>query len=307
MFNACGTPAAEQPIGTMIARVPSTGQRLRTLLREKTPTIAPGVFTPLLGQIAERQGYRALYAGGSALSTNLFGRPDLGLTSLAERIDAVARMVDAVGLPILVDGDTGFGSALTIRQCVKQFELRGAAGIHLEDEASKTTHDFGSMPASIEMMRQRLEVALSARTDADFMIFARCNTLRSHGYGATVERAHAYLSAGADGLFVLGMTVEEVPKFAEEFAGVPLIYNMSVRGDGPKFNVDQLGSLGYRLIIVPNLLNLALARTAQELLRQLTTSGSISGLLDSTLPPAELEEFVRFNEADDFQRNYPLA
>lgn len=287
--------------------MPSAGLTLRTLLANESQTIAPGVFTPLLGQIAERQGFRALYAGGSALSTNLFGRPDLGLTSLAERVDAVARIIEAVQLPILVDADTGFGSALTIRHCVRQLEREGAAGLHLEDEASKVTHDFGSLPATPEMMQQRLDVALSARTDPNFMIFARCNTLRSHGYGETVERAHAYLSAGADGLFVLGMRVEEVARFANEFAGVPLIYNMSVRGDGPKLSADELGRIGYRLIIVPNLLNLVLARRAQDILHQLMASGSIGQFLDATLPPTELEEIVGFKEADSIQRTYPLA
>jgi 2-methylisocitrate lyase-like PEP mutase family enzyme len=122
-----------------------------------------------------------------------------------------------------------------------------------------------------------------------------------------VERAHAYLEAGADGLFVLGMTPDEVGLFAREFAGVPQIYNMSVRGDGPKLSVAQLSELGYKLVIVPNLLSLALARTAWEALGELRDTGSVAQFLDRILPPERMDEISGFTAADAYQKQHSLA
>jgi 2-methylisocitrate lyase-like PEP mutase family enzyme len=281
--------------------------RLRERLRGTEALLAPGVFSPLQAQIAEKLGFELIYAGGNALSVNLFGRPDLGLTSLNERVDAVRRITDAVETPILVDADTGFGSALTIRQCVHQFERCGVAGLHLEDEAVKNTHDFGSLAASVESMRQRIHVAVDARLDPNFLVFARCNTLRSHGIAETLERAHAYVDAGADGLFVLGMRSDEVGVIGREFPNLPQIYNMSVRGDGAKFTAQEVANFGYRVVIIPNLLSLALARTTQDLLSSVRSSGGISQLLDRILRPDQMDEISGFNLADSLQKQYPLA
>jgi 2,3-dimethylmalate lyase len=281
--------------------------RLRERLRGAEAILAPGVFSPLQAQIAEKLGFELIYAGGNALSVNLFGRPDLGLTSLNERVDAVRRITEAVDTPILVDADTGFGSALTIRQCVHQFEGCGVAGLHLEDEALKSTHDFGSLAASVESMRQRIQVAVESRLDPDFLVFARCNTLRSHGIAETLERAHAYVDAGADGLFVLGMRTDEVAVIGHEFPNLPQIYNMTVRGDGPKLTAEDVASSGYRIVIIPNLLSLALARTTWDLLSSVRESGSILPLLDRSLRPDQMDEISGFNLADALRKEFPLA
>lgn len=270
-------------------------------MRSHAPVVAPGVFDPMTAKILAAEGFSALYAGGSAISVMVYGRPDLGLTSLSERTDAVARITEATELPLMVDADTGFGGPLTLRLCVRQFEQAGAAGLHIEDEADKSTHDFGSNAASIEVMTDRIKIALDARTDPDFQIFARCNTLRSHGLDETLARAHAYLEAGADGLFVLGMTPEEVESVAREFPNVPQLYNMSVRGDAPKLTVARLAELGYGLVIVPNLFTLAVMRTVQEFGRELMTKGAIAHLLDRIAPPAEWEDISGFTAAEAFQ------
>jgi 2,3-dimethylmalate lyase len=281
--------------------VSSPGSRLKELMRSQAPVVAPGVFDPMTAKILASEGFPALYAGGSAISVMVYGRPDLGLTSLSERAEAVARITEATEVPLMVDADTGFGGPLTLRLCVRQFEHAGAAGLHIEDEADKSTHDFGSNAATIEVMTDRIKIALDARSDPDFQIFARCNTLRSHGLDETVARAHAYLEAGADGLFVLGMTPDEVETVAREFPKVPQIYNMSVRGDGPKLTVARLGELGYGLVIVPNLFTLAVLRAVQEAGRELLNEGSIAHLLDRVASPAEWEEISGFDEAEAFQ------
>ena len=270
----------------------------------QAPVVAPGVFDPMAAKILAAGGFPALYAGGSAISVMMYGRPDLGLTSLSERVDAVARITEATELPLMVDADTGFGGPLTLRLCVRQFEQAGAAGLHIEDEADKSTHDFGSNAAPIDVMTDRIKIALDARNDPDFLLFARCNTLRSHGVDETLERAHAYLDAGADGLFVLGMRPDEVEAVGREFPNVPQIYNMSVRGDGPKLTVARLGELGYSLVIVPNLFTLGVLRTMQELGRELLAEGSIAHLLDRIAPPDEWEDISGFTEAEAFQADH---
>jgi 2,3-dimethylmalate lyase len=273
-------------------------------MASQAPVVAPGVFDPMAAKILAAGGFPALYAGGSAISVMMYGRPDLGLTSLSERVEAVARITEATELPLMVDADTGFGGPLTLRLCVRQFEQAGAAGLHIEDEADKSTHDFGSNAAPIEVMTDRIKIALDARDDPDFLLFARCNTLRSHGVEETLARAHAYIDAGADGLFVLGMTPDEVETIGREFPDVPQIYNMSVRGDGPKLTVARLGELGFSLVIVPNLFTLGVLRTVQELGRELLTEGSIAHLLDRIAQPDEWEEISGFNEAEAFQAEH---
>lgn len=273
-------------------------------MQSHAPVVAPGVFDPMIAKILATEGFPALYAGGSAISVMMYGRPDLGLTSLSERVDAVARITEASDRPLMVDADTGFGGPLTLRLCVRQFEQAGAAGLHIEDEADKSTHDFGSNAAPVDVMTDRIKIALEARADPDFLLFARCNTLRSHGLEETVARAHAYLEAGADGLFVLGMTPDEVETVAREFPGVPQIYNMSVRGDGPKLTVARLGELGYRLVIVPNLFTLAVMRTVQEVGRELLAKGSIAHLIDRIARPDEWEDVSGFTAAEAFQSDH---
>lgn len=273
-------------------------------MASQAPVVAPGVFDPMAAKILAAGGFPALYAGGSAISVMMYGRPDLGLTSLSERVEVVARITEATELPLMVDADTGFGGPLTLRLCVRQFEQAGAAGLHIEDEADKSTHDFGSNAAPIEVMTDRIKIALDARDDPDFLLFARCNTLRSHGVEETLARAHAYIDAGADGLFVLGMTPDEVETIGREFPDVPQIYNMSVRGDGPKLTVARLGELGFSLVIVPNLFTLGVLRTVQELGRELLTEGSIAHLLDRIAQPDEWEEISGFNEAEAFQAEH---
>ncbi len=273
-------------------------------MASEAPVVAPGVFDPMAAKILAAEGFPALYAGGSAISVMMYGRPDLGLTSLSERVEVVARITEATELPLMVDADTGFGGPLTLRLCVRQFEQAGAAGLHIEDEADKSTHDFGSNAAPIEVMTDRIKIALDARDDPDFLLFARCNTLRSHGVEETLARAHAYIDAGADGLFVLGMTPNEVETIGREFPDVPQIYNMSVRGDGPKLTVARLGELGFSLVIVPNLFTLGVLRTVQELGRELLTEGSIAHLLDRIAQPDEWEEISGFNEAEAFQAEH---
>jgi 2-methylisocitrate lyase-like PEP mutase family enzyme len=273
-------------------------------MQSQAPVVAPGVFDPMIAKILAAEGFPALYAGGSAISVMMYGRPDLGLTSLNERVDAVARITEATELPLMVDADTGFGGPLTLRLCVRQFEQAGAAGLHIEDEADKSTHDFGSNAAPIDVMTDRIKIALDARADPDFLLFARCNTLRSHGLEETVARAHAYLDAGADGLFVLGMTPDEVETVAREFPGVPQIYNMSVRGDGPKLTVSRLAELGYGLVIVPNLFTLAVMRSVQDVARELLTEGSIAHMVDRIARPDEWEDVSGFTAAEAFQAEH---
>jgi 2-methylisocitrate lyase-like PEP mutase family enzyme len=279
----------------------SPGSQLKELMRSHRPVVAPGVFDPMTAKIFAAEGFSALYAGGSAISVMMYGRPDLGLTSLSERVSAVDRITEASELPLMVDADTGFGGPLTLRLCVKQFEHAGAAGLHIEDEADKSTHDFGSNAAPLEVMVDRIQIALDARNDPDFQIFARCNTLRSHGSEETLSRAHAYIDAGADGLFVLGTSPDEVETVAREFPDIPLLYNMSVRGDGPKVTVARLSELGFGLVIVPNLFTLAALRAIQETGRELLAKGSIAHLLDQIANPEEWEEISGFNAAEDFQ------
>ncbi len=283
------------------------GRRLRELVASDTLVVAPGAFDPFVGRIIQREGFPAIYAGGSAISNANFGRPDMGLSTMTEVRDIARNIAAAVDIPVLGDIDQGFGDLLNVRRSVREFEAAGLAGVHMEDEGGPSKDARGQLPVSTERMVEKLTVALEARRDPEFMVWARCDAMPTLGLDDAIARGHAYAEAGADGLwmFAPGASTEEVERIARELTEVPLIYNMTVRGTGPAFTLSRLEDLGFSMVIIPNLLFFGMTREASRILRELTSTGSIADLAASAATPQEMEALNGMVFAHQFQLRHP--
>ena len=282
----------------------SAGARLRRGLKENPLTVAPGAYDPLLARIIERIGFPAVYAGGSGISCAAYGRPDMGLSTMTELRDVAGRIAGAVSIPVLGDIEQGFGDLINVRRSVREFEAAGLGGVHLEDESGASKHSHGSVPIPVERMVEKIKVACAARTDPDFMIFGRCDGLRPLGMRETLERSRAYVDAGADGLWVFGgndADPREMEEIAAAFPDVPLIYCWSVRGVECRLPLDQIQSMGYQMVIAPNLMLFGLIAEAMRLLTEIKEKGSMVGLLDRIASVEVVDELVGLKEARQFQ------
>jgi 2-methylisocitrate lyase-like PEP mutase family enzyme len=294
-------PDAGEPART------SAGRRLRDALQSDAPVVAPGAFNPLLARLIERAGFQALYAGGSGISSVVYGRPDMGLSTMTEIRDVSRNIAGATSIPVLGDIDQGFGDLLAIARSVREFEAAGLAAVHIEDESGASKHAQGSTPIPIDQFCEKLQVALEARTDPDFMIFARSDSLRAEGMKATLDRCRAYVEAGADGLWVftgLSGTTEELTEISRAFPDVPLIYDWTVRGIEARAHLDEIRAMDYRMVIVPNLFLFAQVAQADRMLRSIQEQGSIAHLLDQIASVPLIDEVVGLNAAREFQSRH---
>ncbi len=238
------------------------GAKLRELIAAG-PVAMPGAFNALCARAIERAGFGAVYVSGAGLSNAVYGLPDVGMTTLSEAAAHARAICNAVRVPVLSDADTGFGEAVNTARCVTEMEQAGLAGIHLEDQVlpKKCGHLDGKDVVSVEAMDQKLRAAVAARRDSSFLIIARTDARAIEGFDKAVDRAKRYLDAGADGIFPEAMqSAEELSRFAASLRGhgkagagsyPTLLANMTEFGKTPLLTVNELGAMGYRMIIFP--------------------------------------------------------
>jgi 2-methylisocitrate lyase-like PEP mutase family enzyme len=262
----------------------NNGQVLRAALAGDQAVIAPGVYDALTALLVQQAGFRCAYVSGASVSFTRIGRPDIGLTTLTEVADTVANIRERVDLPLLVDADTGFGNALNVIRTVRILERAGATGIQLEDQTSpkRCGHLAGKTMVTTAEMVGKLNAALDARRDSDTLIIARTDAIAIDGIDAALERAHAYVDAGADVLFVEALRDrEQMQRVATELSGrVPLLINMVEGGKTPLTPAAELGVLGFRLVIYPGAMVRVTSFAAQAYLRELREQGTTAGMLD---------------------------
>ena len=232
---------------------PTAGARLRFALEIERPLQVVGTINAYAALLAERAGFRAIYLSGAGVANASFGFPDLGITSLSDVCEDVRRITGATGLPLLVDADTGFGTAFNIARTCRDLIRSGAAGMHLEDQVSakRCGHRPGKALVAQAEMVDRLKAAVDARTDPAFVIMARTDAHAVEGQGAAVERAAAYAEAGADMIFAEALAnLDEYRQFAAAVRR-PLLANLTEFGKTPLFTVAELGAAGVRLVLYP--------------------------------------------------------
>ncbi len=251
---------------------------LRDRLAQDTPLLAPGAYDALSALLIEQAGFEAIYLSGASIAYTQLGRPDIGLVSFDHVADVVGRVSERVSLPLIVDGDTGFGNAVNVQRTVRIFERMGASAIQLEDQTfpKKCGHLADKGLVSTQEMSGKIRAALDARASDQTLIIARTDAIGVEGFEAALDRAHAYVEAGADVLFVEApRSLGEMSAIAHAFAGrVPLLANMVEGGKTPLLDVTELGRIGFKLVISPGALVRALVPTAEAFLASLKANGA---------------------------------
>lgn len=281
------------------------GARLRQTLQQGCIAI-PGVFNALVARQAERAGFKAVYQSGAALSASLAALPDVGLLSQTEFADQARYLTRAVSLPVISDADTGFGEPLSVERTVRLFEEAGLAGLHLEDQElpKRCGHLSGKTVVSRAEMVARLKAAVAARRDPGFVIIARTDARTTHGINDALDRARAYLDAGADMIFPEALeTPAEFEQFAREIAA-PLIANKTEFGKSPLLTLDQLAAMGYRAVLFPVTMLRVAMKSVEQALARLAAEGTQQGFLDRMQTRAELYELLGYADFDQRDRKY---
>ncbi|HLU02206.1 MAG TPA: isocitrate lyase/PEP mutase family protein [Advenella sp.] len=232
----------------------STRKQLRSLVEARRGILVPGAFNALSAKVIADLGFKAIYVTGAGVTNMWFGMPDQGFMGLHEIAEHTARIRDAVDVPLLVDADTGFGNALNVRHTVRVLERAGADCIQLEDQIApkRCGHFSGKEVISTEEAVSKIKAAVDARQDPDFLIMARTDAAATHGFEAAIERAQKFAEAGADILFVEAVTEAEQVRALPQRLAKPQLMNMVIGGRTPIFNADQLGELGYGIVLYAN-------------------------------------------------------
>jgi methylisocitrate lyase len=283
----------------------SAGDRFRAALKQP-PLMIPGVFNALTARMAERAGFRAVYQSGAALSASLAALPDVGLVTQTEFAQQGSYLAAAVSVPVISDADTGFGEALAVERTVALFEAAGLAGLHLEDQQmpKRCGHLSGKTLVDCDEMVGKLKAAVAARRDPSFVLIARSDARAVEGIDAAIDRAHAYVEAGADMVFPEALeTADEFGRFAESIK-VPLIANMTEFGKSPLLSAKELGELGYSAILFPvTLLRVAMKATENALAR-LAREGTQKSFIAEMQTRAELYDLLDYMGFEERDRAY---
>jgi 2-methylisocitrate lyase-like PEP mutase family enzyme len=248
----------------------SKAGRLRELMRQDGMVVAPGAYDCITARMIDQAGFSAVYMTGAGTAAAL-GYPDYGLVTMSEMVENAGRIAAAVSVPVIADADTGYGNELNVVRTVREYEQRGVAGIHIEDQSfpKKCGHLENKVTISLEDYLAKIRAAVSARHDPDFLIIARTDARAVLGFEEAVRRANASLDAGADMAFV------EAPESLEEVAAVPrlvrgpCLLNVVWRGKTPEVTLDGARTMGYKLAILPVLLFNAVVGVCDQMLGEL--------------------------------------
>lgn len=272
------------------------GARLRKAIEEEKPLQVVGAINAYAAMMAEQTGFEALYLSGGGVANASYGLPDLGMTSLGDVLEDVRRITAASELPLLVDADTGWGSAFNISRTIKEMSRAGAAGVHIEDQvaAKRCGHRPGKAIVSQREMVDRIKAAVDARTD-DFVIMARTDALAVEGVEAAVERALACIEAGADMIFPEAITrLEQYQQFTRAVE-VPVLANITEFGATPLFDTRELGDAGVALVLYPLSAFRAMNAAALNVYRTLRREGSQKSVVDTMQSRVDLYEFLGYH------------
>ena len=249
---------------------------LKDLITNGSFISAPGVFDPLSARVAEQSGANALYMTGYGVSASLLGKPDAGLVSYREMVDRVRAICEVTTVPLIADGDTGFGGLANVRQAVQGYENAGASAIQIEDQEypKRCGHTRNRKVISTEDMVRKIELACETRQSDTFLIVARTDARTEHGLDEALSRAEAYRSAGADVLFVESPeSLDEMRMINEQLSGTPTLANMVGGGKTPMLQDAELRALGYDIAIHPVYLLGAAVTAMREALKTLNATG----------------------------------
>jgi 2-methylisocitrate lyase-like PEP mutase family enzyme len=279
--------------------------QLRSLMAAGGPGIVPGATDCFTARLIEEAGFPAVYVTGGGTANTYLGGPDIGLLTLNELVGQVERISDAVSIPVIADCDTGFGGVANVRRTIRAYERAGAAGLHIEDQVfpKRCGHFEGKSVVPVEDMLYRLQSALDARTDSDFLIIARTDARGPEGFEAALARAHAYLELGADGIFVEAPgSVEELMRIGQEFRGTALVANMIERSRTPLLPGKELLAMGFNIILYANAALYLGSFAIRQGLDVLRKEGTTASLIDRMTTFQERQKLVGLDKFDAAER-----
>ncbi len=284
----------------------STRKQLKALIEARRGVIVPGAFNALSAKVVEDLGFEAIYVTGAGVTNMWFGMPDQGFMGLHEIAEHTARIRDAVRAPLLVDADTGFGNALNVRHTVRTLERAGADCVQFEDQVApkRCGHFDGKAVISTEEAVSKIKAAVDARHDPDLLIMARTDAAATQGFEAAVERAHKFAEAGADILFVEAVTKAEEVRALPSRLPKPQLMNMVIGGRTPIFNAEQLGGLGFGIVLYANAALQGAVAGMQKALTVLRDEKEVQESSGLVTPFAERQRLVGKPEWDALEKRY---
>jgi 2-methylisocitrate lyase-like PEP mutase family enzyme len=281
---------------------PSPAESLRSLLDRSSPVIAPGAFNALFAKLIEEARFPAVYLSGAGVSNSLLGEPDLGILTQTEMVAIAERVCEAVDVPVIADGDTGYGGVHNVARTIRLYERAGVAAIQLEDQVfpKKCGHFEGKEVVATEQMVERIHAAREARSDpGGILIIARTDARAPLGLDEAIDRAQRYAGAGADLLFVEAPRSEdELATVGSELSGHRLMANMVEFGKTPLVPAEQLGAMGYSLIIYPGAITRSIVPAARAVLGELASEGTTAGWLERMATFHDVNELLGLDEAN---------
>lgn len=280
--------------------------RLKALLARREAVLLPGTPNALFARVIEDLGFEAVYVTGAGVANMSLGVPDIGLVTLTELTDQVAAICDVVGLPVLADADTGFGNPVNMVRTVRALERAGAAGVQVEDQVfpKKCGHFAGKDVIPASEMVQKIKAAVDARKDGDFQVVARTDARAVHGFEAALERAHAFIEAGADATFVEApVNAGELARIAQTLP-VPQIANMVFGGLTPSLSQSELARMGFGAVLYANAALQAALKSARDVLAALKRDGSLDQVRDRLASFEERQRAVAKERYDALEARY---
>ena len=275
----------------------SPGARFRAALADEKPLQVAGAINAYTARLAEATGFRALYLSGGGVAANSLGLPDLGISTMEDVLIDVRRITDASSLPLLVDIDTGWGSAFNIARTIRSMIKAGAAAVHIEDQvgAKRCGHRPGKELVPAAEMVDRIKAAVDARTDPHFVLMARTDALANEGLAAAIERAQAYVAAGADMIFAEAVT--ELAQYTQfrQAVGVPILANITEFGQTPLFTRDELAAAGVDIVLYCCGAYRAMNAAALKVYQAIRAEGTQRSVVDIMQSRADLYRFLDYH------------
>jgi methylisocitrate lyase len=275
----------------------SAGEKFRAAVAEEKPLQVAGAINAYTARMAEATGFRALYLSGGGVAANSLGMPDLGLSTMEDVLTDVRRITEVTTLPLLVDIDTGWGSAFNIARTIRSMIQAGAGAVHMEDQvgAKRCGHRPGKELVAAEEMVDRVKAAVDARTDDSFVIMARTDALAGEGLKAAIERAQAYVAAGADMIFAEAVTeLQQYTEFSNA-VGVPILANITEFGQTPLWSREELAAAGVDIILYCCAAYRAMNAAALKVYEAIRTEGTQKHVIPMMQSRSDLYKFLNYH------------
>lgn len=282
-------------------------QHLKNLLMGDKALMVPGAYSALTARLVEQSGFPAVYLTGFGTAAHLLGKPDYGLVTMSEMVTTVKTMCQVTTIPLIADGDTGYGNEINVQRTVQEYELAGAACIQLEDQTfpKKCGHMNGKQVIPMEDHARKIKAAVSSRNDSNFLIMARTDSRAVNGLDDALRRGYAYLEAGADILFIEApQSIEELEVIGRNFQGVPLVANMVENGRTPNLHINTLKQMGFKIVVYPVTSLFTATLAIQEGLKGLKENGISEPSSSKMVSFQDFTEIVGLSEFQEWEKSF---